>query len=230
MLVDDFNKKYGFQNRLLTFHPDDNGKYYILEKIDNNFFLYDINGNPVTKKIRFKKEATYHHNIIIKETKDYFVLENNFNFEMNGWNHARMSLNSLLQKYNGKFLGNLIANEYNKTISSNFFGQNVIPVCVFNSSKDNNGNTVTWRNATEQNSIYEKMTKNDPWIMFFKGNDDSSYYAHFHTCFQTIEAWEMARLNDNKMPEIIKLPRKEKHPEEYYQLQTSQELFLFHQN
>lgn len=232
MLVNDFNEQYGFQNRLLTFHPSDDGKYYMLEKVENKFVLYDMNGKKIQKEVKMQKGSEYRHNMIIKETKNSYLLENNFNFDMNGWNWARMSLEYFVRKYNGRFYGNLIPDEYEEGISSNFFGQKVIPVCVFDSrnGKDHKGNPIVWHGDCENNPIYAKMIKNDPWVMFFNGNDDSSYYSHFRTCFQTVEVWEHARINNNKMPKIIELPRKEKHPEEYYQLQSDKELFLFHQN
>lgn len=232
MLAKDFNEKYGFNNRLLTFHPCDDGQHYMLEKIDDQFVLYDMHGNKIQKEVKMQKGSKYHHNLVIKETKNSYLLENNFKFDMNGWNWARMSLEYFVKEYNGRFCGNLIPNEYEEGMASNFFGQKVIPVCIFDSrnGKDKNGNPMQWHGDAENTPVYAEMIKNDPWVMFFHGNDDMSYYAHFKTHSDAMNVWKAALKNNNKMPEMIELPRKEKHPEEYYQLQTDKELFMFYQN
>lgn len=140
-----------------------------------------------------------------------------------------------IQSYNGIFLGVLPATEDKEGITAKINDETFIPAVLFNSHGPNISNYMktkgklnVWLGDDFERDVLKDDVVNYPWVIYFNGNDDCSYYCRFRTFAEAVMAWENMKAKNRIADEIDHV--KGLSLRELFELQTMDNLFYFYCN
>lgn len=232
---DIINKYFSYSNVEFQFLSGPEEETFILVRDKEMYSLFDIKMNLILQDIKLDKARHIYE--VIKNKKGEYSLHKpkEPNKKYNCLNYC-CNLTFFTHTHNGMFLGVIKANEAKENISASIGEERFIPVVLFNSHGPNfqvtpyqnlRGSIKPWIGDGDEYVLGEDA-KNHPWVMFFNGNDDASYYCRFKTYYDAITAWEIMKENGCMSEEVDSL-RKE-HPRYAFLRQTHDKLFYFYNN
>lgn len=229
------NKHFSYSNVEFKFLSGPEEETFILVRDKDIYSLFDIEMNLILQDIKLDKSHNAYE--VIRNKKGEYSLNKlkERDKKYNCLNYC-CGLTYFTYTYNGMFLGVITPNENKASISASVGEERFIPAVLFNSHGPNfqitpyqnlRGTIKPWIGDGDEHVLGEDV-KNYPWVIFFNGNDDASYYCRFKTYYDAITAWEIMK-EEGCMPEEVDHLRKE-HLRYAFLRQSNDKLFYFYNN